>query len=358
MVATAPQSVGAHEEAGDFVNVDFHKQTRRRDVFDALDAIEREHGAQLRRVARTPESMARQRQWIIDRTLSNPLVINLLRGASQDGRMPRNTEPWMALAEQKMWAGLVASDSSMDIDHEADESEGYVRTLVSTQLFMSQTYLWSKSVFDAIKVCPLPAHVIDRELLPFPFTFHSFEVAYGMVDSRSGSTAEVGETDWMQFSDSSAGGGFAVYTNVVTKEGQPPRICGSGIKYGTRFPDDLPEFSRQPTAVVLSLLAFLRSSYSEITQRTLPRQMKRHGELSKADVQSVINVVVLRRAAQDAVDAYNAETSHFRRRWWVSGHFRSQWFPSRKAHEVVWIAPYIKGPDGAPMIQKVYAVRR
>lgn len=47
-------------------------------------------------------------------------------------------------------------------------------------------------------------------------------------------------------------------------------------------------------------------------------------------------------------------------RWVVKGHWRNQWYPSRKMHRPVWVAPYMKGPDDAPLLagEKVYTLRK
>lgn len=46
-------------------------------------------------------------------------------------------------------------------------------------------------------------------------------------------------------------------------------------------------------------------------------------------------------------------------RWIVRGHWRKQWYPSIQAHRPVWIAPFLKGPDDAPLLggEKVYTVK-
>jgi hypothetical protein len=46
--------------------------------------------------------------------------------------------------------------------------------------------------------------------------------------------------------------------------------------------------------------------------------------------------------------------------WVVRGHWRQHWYPKRQVHRPVWIAPHIKGPEGAPLIggEKVYALKR
>lgn len=40
----------------------------------------------------------------------------------------------------------------------------------------------------------------------------------------------------------------------------------------------------------------------------------------------------------------------YQHRWVVRGHWRQQWYPSKDAHRPKYIAPYMKGPDDAPMI--------
>ena len=47
-------------------------------------------------------------------------------------------------------------------------------------------------------------------------------------------------------------------------------------------------------------------------------------------------------------------------RWVVRGHWRNQWFPGTKSHRQTYIAPYLKGPEGAPLLTspKVYVWSR
>jgi hypothetical protein len=54
-------------------------------------------------------------------------------------------------------------------------------------------------------------------------------------------------------------------------------------------------------------------------------------------------------------------TTPYHHRWIVSGHWRSQPYGKDRAHrKPVWIAPHVKGPDGAPLLhgEKVRAVVR
>jgi hypothetical protein len=49
------------------------------------------------------------------------------------------------------------------------------------------------------------------------------------------------------------------------------------------------------------------------------------------------------------------------KRWVVRGHWRWQSYgPGRTERRRIWISPFIKGPDGAPLVvsEKVYDLRR
>lgn len=51
-------------------------------------------------------------------------------------------------------------------------------------------------------------------------------------------------------------------------------------------------------------------------------------------------------------------TKQYHHRWLVRGHIRNQWFASRQQHELVWIDPHEKGPEGAPFKETVRHVVR
>lgn len=72
-----------------------------------------------------------------------------------------------------------------------------------------------------------------------------------------------------------------------------------------------------------------------------------------------VRVITLRRAAGASTEA-GASDREYHHQWIVRGHWRQQWYPVRQVHRPVWIAPHIKGPEGAPLLggEKVYALRR
>lgn len=322
-----------------------------RTIFDALDDIEREHGQEP-----SEDEAMKVGEKLSAQALSSPLVQRYIRLMVGSGRGPRITDPWMALAEQRMMAGIIcAPGSRVRVVDGHPSSELIKKVRLAWAYWVSQTYLWTTDVFNAVKCCPLPSHIVAQEMLPFPFTYHSFEVAYGYRDVRNPSDAEVGESDGMLIRHTSRG--LSVYSSL-TKPDKSIDYVGGGLLYGTKYPEEVPPDVRASTGVVLSMLSFLNSEAAVVESRAMPRGFKRSGELAVDEVDKVVSVVTLRRSAREAIQAYESESKTFRHRWWVSGHFRAQWVPSLQAHRTTWIAPYIKGRPDAPMLDKVYAVTR
>lgn len=86
---------------------------------------------------------------------------------------------------------------------------------------------------------------------------------------------------------------------------------------------------------------------SERAARAERRRMERSGMLSDRP----IRVVRLRRESSVVTDA-GQTTVDWAHRWIVEGHWRNQWLPSKSAHRLQWIAPYVKGPEDKPLVVK------
>lgn len=71
-----------------------------------------------------------------------------------------------------------------------------------------------------------------------------------------------------------------------------------------------------------------------------------------------VRVITLRRPKSSGEHGEGDREYHHQ--WIVRGHWRQQWYPAREVHRPVWIAPHVKGPEGAPLIggEKVYALKR
>lgn len=86
------------------------------------------------------------------------------------------------------------------------------------------------------------------------------------------------------------------------------------------------------------------------TYRAARKRLQRLGHEPAA-----VRVIQLRRANRSPGAGESDREYHHT--WIVRGHWRQQWYPSREVHRPVWIAPHVKGPEGAPLLggEKVHA---
>jgi hypothetical protein len=102
-------------------------------------------------------------------------------------------------------------------------------------------------------------------------------------------------------------------------------------------------------AVLAALWRFVREPYvSDDAERASRPVAKR---ASRAGVEpSPLRVVRLRRRAGEHPVGSGSQRSAYSHRFIVSGHWRNQWYPSLGDHRPRYIAPYVKGPDEAPVM--------
>lgn len=126
---------------------------------------------------------------------------------------------------------------------------------------------------------------------------------------------------------------------------------------------DEPGWSERPSHVAGQVLPVVLSAWL-LMQQTLARTTEVEPDraarkrLSRAGYEpKPVRVIELRRPAHSGSGDGSREFHH---QWIVRGHWRQQWYPAREVHRPVWIAPHIKGPEGAPLIggEKVYAWKR
>src|SRR5215475_5461194 len=211
---------------------------------------------------------------------------------------------------------------------------------------------------------PLPKHTISPNALPAPAMFWTFETA---------SVAKEGD-HYIEANFTAIrhdGEGIMLFFDQfeVTQRGEPVKQWNFGaftIHYGQTWPYD---FQKAPgdwpdgVGRFLKRCACLSSPYINKDKVRLAhhhrRQLERSGEPPEK-VEETVSVVKLRREVKEAVkrSGQPASAVEWQHQWWVSGHYRAQWYPHEEAHKVIWIAPYIKGPEDKPILEKMYAVVR
>lgn len=285
-------------------------------------------------------------------------------------RYAHNTRPEHAIGEQ-LWAVLqLAGVATGRLNAEAKllhfdrELPSFVASTFAYFVLQAQVYLWSDKCETIADAAPLPKHVISRNLLPQPIMFWSRQRGYIVHEP------ERFETNWllvMHCVNRLRILHDRVYTQGETEaERKLKRVefVLTDLPYGVTWPDDVPAGEwRDETGRLLKRCAFLASPYTTHVEHGLPRhirrQMQRAGERPLFEQnQASVRVVELRRESVKHEPTGEHREVDWRHQWWVTGHYRAQWYASEQAHKVIWIAPYLKGPEDKPIIDKIYSVVR
>jgi ethanolamine utilization microcompartment shell protein EutS len=73
-------------------------------------------------------------------------------------------------------------------------------------------------------------------------------------------------------------------------------------------------------------------------------------QADEAGVSGDVRVVQLRRATTDPAAAAGGGSERWHHRWVVRMHKVRQWYPSEQRHKILYRGPYVKGPDGKPLL--------
>lgn len=109
---------------------------------------------------------------------------------------------------------------------------------------------------------------------------------------------------------------------------------------------------------IVAFWSWCKQDIPRIERREPDRPMRRRIERMGRPASPVLIVTLRREASQRAEPSDSLiEWTH---RWIVRGHWRNQWYPTQEAHRAIWIDPYVKGPEDAPLVvrERVAAVSR
>lgn len=109
--------------------------------------------------------------------------------------------------------------------------------------------------------------------------------------------------------------------------------------------------------VVRFMTAFWRLCDQQVavvsSQKTEPSSKRAAASRHWPDV----NVVTLRRAKQVKREDHQPRDVDWQHRWVVQMHRRWQWYPSKGRHELIFVGPYVKGPQDKPLRPTTEQVR-
>lgn len=107
-----------------------------------------------------------------------------------------------------------------------------------------------------------------------------------------------------------------------------------------------------------SLCIFLEEKVASVEKVQPSRQMRKVSESLGLKVVNTVSVIKLRAIEYKKGKSSESEDRKYHKQWFVRGHIRNQWMPSQQRHELKWIDPYVKGPEGAPFKERVVALVR
>ena len=354
---------------------------------------------------------------VMDNTSDSNLLVFYLRWLQGNNVIRRS--PWQAEGERLcaiMQAGTVVKDGSDDpafawMVQDKDETKFEVAELqvAMVNLLASshcKNFLFRDEVIKTATSMPLPKHTINTDLLPMDSMFWVFETPFpvsieaGEYDDDESVNdlrkAVVGDSDqkWIgtdgNIYPSSTGlidwltlwkgkdainvalsiRGIQTTVNVMLRyengdvydnegtrfdktEGQSPDLTGGQGTVAGQIPQ-----------LIFSILAFINTPMIHKSKEENPRRVRKQMEsANKNTTQSLpdgkqSSVVYLRRPQAKKASGQPTEGKKRDFQWWVSGHYRSQWYSSTQTHKLIWIAPFLKGEKGMPVRDITYMVVR
>jgi hypothetical protein len=289
------------------------------------------------------------------------------------GHPGQHSEPWHALGQRIFVTGS-CEWAIIDEGIEVRELTGAVSSLERRKAILQDCagwlrgatpFLWLNAITRVADAAPMPKHTISSSVLPFPTMFWTFETATGTkVGDR-----EI-ECDFVAIRHTPDGIVMFFKECEVDTNGEPVTAWNFSIftiPFGLTWPDDfqkkLSEEWVDGVGRFLKRCAFINSAYVNKDPQRLARQHRRRLERAgeaREIVEGVVNVVKLRREVKERLTkaSDNGSSREWQHQWWVSGHYRAQWYPHEEAHSVIWIAPYLKGPSDKPILEKIFAVVR
>lgn len=265
------------------------------------------------------------------------------------------------LASEYHYPGFTIASDMKGVGHDRFDS----LAIITCWAIEAHPYLWTEEVRATVRQLEVPRCVLSPKLLPDAKTWHTFEtgIQLGGELEYDGRHFINGSADALLLVD--AGIGFNMFQFGEMKDAETdedrPCVVSASFKYGQTFPDDFDETHVSVLTGALLLCSFLASPYipkhRRLPSRAVRRELARAGQ--KASDDDHVTFVILRqpvaRKHDQKDDPKGVEWKH---RWLVRGHIRAQWYPSEQAHRLVWIAPYLKGPEDAPMLTHAYKVAR
>lgn len=247
------------------------------------------------------------------------------------------------------------------IDNKENPLSDRQRVSLALGILETVPYLWNIEQWNLAVEAEIPRHEVQMPQLTFKNIWFTFESHLIIPEGYQSAALRTVETVFL--SELIEDHLTIIYfgTDIESKSS----FVVDRIRLARRiYPDDFNSEEVGPIGRILACLSFLRSPHIEKESRGLNRGERRslgrhYNRLCDASVQ----FITLRRhyAAQKEYEShdYHGERQRYKDfRSLVSPFHRNQWYPSTQQHKLIWISPFLKGPEGAPIRQRTFKVSR
>jgi hypothetical protein len=237
----------------------------------------------------------------------------------------------------------------------ASAPPAYYRLGLVQQMVDGIPYLWKQDMWKLAITDELPRHEISRTVMPYPWLWYALQDGAGLLDEKNKDLACLEAIKIHDYEE-----GIEVVHFMSFENRRPVEHGGFDIPYGKVYPDDFKDLRiRSNVRIILSTLSFLNSPYSEDRIGGLNRTERRRYGISNPSDSEQVRFIDLRPVSKSYREPTNEQRDvDWKCQWLVTGHHRNQWYPSLNDHRMIWVAPYIKGPEDAPLKERIYRVVR
>lgn len=306
---------------------------------------------------------------VLDLLVANPRLLRSMPGLSQQPVGVDQTSSLFMAMKNLPYAETVFVSRAM-----CDVIEHAAKTMPDVPL-QEENLMWPSSFVYFER----PIH-FDHEINDFYDRAMDVRAIYMFSDQRVIPAEEAVGSDWFEnagelmkpglihitFSDTDSEATRFSYEDVGS------RLFAydmSGWTYGKRWatvpgeevaPGKVDEGLSLQRKLLLAVNLIAAQHVAVVRRESGQRQVKRRAQRMDMPNYGDISYITLRREDQGGHEGDREPGEGYSYRFMVSGHWRHQWYPSKGEHHLIWIDPFIKGPEDRPLIikDKVWKVVR
>lgn len=243
----------------------------------------------------------------------------------------------LALLASKNYHNAIKRNVPTMPDNELEE----LKYSLASILYNAPPFFIHDEVFLLIKDMKLPDHHIEHDIMPY-------------------------DTIYLGFNGHIINPPFKVKSYILSKIDNDLTVVVFYENTTTNLPDikidvfenifnkkfsELEEYQKG----LIALLVYMKNKkVCECSKKKVPSSIIRKHPKEKLTTISIIN---LPREIRGYYKNKGTKRYSLEFRFLVMGHYRSQWYPSKKRHELIWIDAHTRGPKDKPIKEKIYNVK-